>query len=237
MPSKSVRAVPRKPSKTTSAKIPLADAVERNHELINDVITGVGSTRSAVKLGSSKLLRSLSERMPELLYPHFDFFTALLEQENQILRWNAILTLANLARVDTQSRIERVLDRYLEPIHGPNLITAANTIRGAALIGLAIPALVPRIAPAIMSVENAVYASPECRNVAVGHAVEALAVLAPKAADARPIRLFAARQLGNPRPATSAKARRFLKARNASPDVRRSADPSAWESELRIPSS
>jgi hypothetical protein len=66
-----------------------------------------------------------------------------------------------------------------------------------------------------MGVENAVYATPECRNVAVGHAVEALAVLAPKTTDARTIRLFVARQLGNPRPATSAKARRFLNGRTA----------------------
>jgi len=215
MPTKSVRTVPRQQSKTTSAKIPLADAVERNHELIGDVMAGLGSTRGAVKLGSSKALRLLSERMPELLYPHFDLFTALLEQKNQILKWNAILTLANLARVDNQSRIERILDRYLEPVHGPDMITAANTIRGAAVIGSAIPDLLPRIVPAIMDVENAVYATPECRNVALGHAVEALAVLAPKTADVRPIRLFAARQLGNPRPATSEKARRFLKARTA----------------------
>jgi len=199
----------------TAAKIPLAEAVERNHELIGEVMAGVGSTRGAVKLGSSKALRLLSERMPELLYPHFDFFAVLLEQDNQILKWNAILTLANLARVDKQARIERILDHYLEPIHGPNLITAANTIRGAAVIGSAVPALLPRIIPAIMEVENAVYATPECRNVALGHAVEALSKLVPKTTDVRPIRLFVARQLGNPRPATSAKARRFLKSRNA----------------------
>jgi hypothetical protein len=215
MPTKSVRNVPRKQSKTSSAKIPLAEAVEENHQLIGDVMAGVGSTRGSVKLGSSKALRVLSERAPELLYPHFDFFTALLEQENLILKWNAILTLANLARVDKQARIGQILDHYLEPVQGPNLITAANTIRGAAVIGSAIPALIPRIIPAIMGVENAVYATPECRNVAVGHAVEALAVLAPKTTDARTIRLFVARQLGNPRPATSAKARRFLKGRTA----------------------
>jgi len=178
-------------------------------------MAGIGSARGAVKLGSSKALRLVSERVPELLYPHFDFFTALLDQDNLILKWNAILTLANLARVDKQARIERILDYYLEPVHGPNLITAANTIRGAAVIGLAIPSLLPRIVPAIMGVENAVYATPECRNVAVGHALDTLAALAPQTGDTRTVRLFAARQLGNPRLATSAKARRFLKSRTA----------------------
>jgi hypothetical protein len=211
MPTKSARAVPRKLSKTNSAKIPLAGAVEQNDDLIRDALAGIRSTRGTVKLGSSKALRLLSQRVPELLYPHFEFFTALLDEENLILKWNAILTLANLARVDDDSRIERILDRYLEPVRGPNLITAANTIRGAAMIGAAIPALIPRIIPVVMAAENAAYATPECRNVAIGHALKALAVLAPQVADTSAIRRFAARQLGNPRPATSAKALRLQK--------------------------
>jgi len=191
----------------------LADAVERNHELIADVLAGIGARRAGVRLGASKALRILSERVPELLYPHFDFFVAMLGHENQILRWNATLTLANLARVDCEGKIEVILDRYLDPISGPNMITAANTIRGAVIIGLAKPHLVSRILPRIMRVERAEYATPECRNVAIGHALRALEQLAGLLPDQRVLRLFAARQLGNRRAATSAKARKFLKAR------------------------
>jgi hypothetical protein len=155
----------------------------------------------------------MSERLPELLYPHFDFFAAMLDHDNQILKWNATLTLANLARVDRAGKIEAILDRYLDLISGPNMITAANAIRGAAIIGLAKPHLVRRILLRIMRVERVEYATPECRNVAIGHALRALEQLADLLPDQRVLRLFAARQLGNPRPATSAKARRFLKAR------------------------
>jgi len=51
--------------------------------------------------------------------------------------------------------------------------------------------------------------------VAIGHALGALSVLADLLPDPRAARLFAARQLGNPRAATSAKARKFLKARGS----------------------
>lgn len=193
--------------------VPLADAVQHNGELIEEVLAGIGAKRAGVKFGASKALRILSERVPDALYPHFDFFAAMLGHDNHILQWNATLTLANLARVDREGKIEAILDRYLDLICGPNMITAANAIRGAAIIGLAKPHLVRRILLRIMRVERVEYATPECRNVAIGHALRALEQLADLLPDRRVLRLFAARQLGNPRPATSAKARRFLKAR------------------------
>jgi hypothetical protein len=74
---------------------------------------------------------------------------------------------------------------------------------------------VKRIVQRIMCVERANYATPECRNVAIGHALSALGVLADLLPDQRQARLFAARQLGNPRAATSAKARKFLKSKGS----------------------
>jgi len=186
--------------------------VERNNELILEVLAGVGAKRAAVRFGASKALRILSERSPEMIYPHFDFFAAMLGHDNHILKWNAALTLANMARVDGEGKIEAILNRYLDMISGPNMITAANAIRGAAIIGAAKPHLLRRIVPRIMGVEHAEYATPECRNVAIGHALLALDALADLLPDRRGLRMFAARQLGNPRAATSAKARKFLKA-------------------------
>ena len=193
--------------------VPLVDAVEHNSELIEEVLAGINAKRAGVKFGASKALRILSERVPEALYPHFDLFAAMLSHDNQILKWNATLTLANLAPVDREGKIEAILDRYLDLITGPNMITAANAIRGAAIIGVAKPHLVRRILLRIMRVEREDYATPECRNVVIGHALRALEPLADLLPDRRVLRLFAARQLGNPRPATSAKARNFLKPR------------------------
>lgn len=189
------------------------DAVERNNELIEEVLAGINAKRAGVRFGSSKALRILSERVPEALYPHFDSFAAMLSHDNQILKWNATLTLANMARVDREGKIEAILDQYLDLITGPNMITAANAIRGAAIIGVAKPHLVRRIVLCILRVERAEYATPECWNVVIGHALQALELLAGLLPDQRVLRLFASRHVANPRPATSSKARKFLKAR------------------------
>lgn len=209
MPKRLVRNPP--PQRATLGVAPSSDALEHNQELIHDLLAGVGAKRAAVRFGASKALRLLSERVPELLYPHFDFFVALLGNTNQILEWNAILTLANLAKVDRDFKIDAILDPYLDLISGSNMITAATALHGAATIGVAKPQLVSRIVPRILLAERAEYATPECRNVAIGHALLALDQLADLLPDMRSARLFAARQLGNPRAATSAKARKFLK--------------------------
>ena len=213
MPQQSASSARPERSRRGPQVAPLADAVQHNDGLIEEVLAGIGAKRAGVKFGASKALRILSEQVPDALYPHFDVFAAMLGHGNHILKWNATLTLANLARVDREAKIEAILDQYLDLISGPNMITAANAIRGAAIIGLAKPHLVRPILLRIMRVERAKYATPECRNVAIGHALRALEQLADLLPDRQLLRLFAARQLGNPRPATSAKARGFLKAR------------------------
>ena len=213
MPQRSAGRTRPERSKRSLPVAPWVDAVEHKNELIEEVMAGINAKRAGVKFGASKALRILSERVPEALYPHFDSFAAMLSHDNKILKWNSTLTLANLARVDREGKIEAILDRYLDLITGPNMITAANAIRGAAIIGVAKPHLVRRIVLRILRVERAEYATPECRNVVIGHALRALEPLADLLPDRRVLRLFAARQLGNPRPATSAKARKFLKPR------------------------
>jgi hypothetical protein len=180
-------------------------------ELVRAAIDGVGSNIGRVRLGASKALRTLSEQDPESVYPHFDFFVRLLDSRNHILKWNATLTLANLAAVEGDGRLDRIMDAYLAPISGPNMIDAANAIHGAAAIALAKPHLAPTIAGRILAVERASYATAECRNVAIGHAIRALDRFFEAAGEKRSVLRFVRRQAQNPRPATRAKAERFLR--------------------------
>ena len=184
-------------------------------DLVQAAIDGVGSPTGRARLGASKVLRDLSGQSPDLIYPHFDFFAGLLGSPNHILKWNATLTLASLATVDRDGRLDQIMDAYLAPISGPNMIDAANAIRGAAVIALAKPYLAPGIAARILAVERASYATAECRNVAIGHAIRAFDQIFDAAGGQREVLRFVNRQTENPRPATRAKARRFLRKRSS----------------------
>lgn len=194
-----------------SDKEELAGAVIKRPELLSEVLAGLGSEEASLKYGCAKVVRLISEREPAVLYPRLQFLVELLDSGNQILRWGAIIAIGNLAAVDSKRRINRILDRYLEPITGPELITASNVIAGAAKIALAKPKLTDRIVDDILKVRKARYATTECRNVAIGRAIEVLSRLFERATHKDRIVRFVRKQTRNSRNATRKKAERFMK--------------------------
>lgn len=201
-------------AKKESDKDAIAAKVIKNPELLPVIIDGLGADKARVKYGCAKVLRIVSDEAPELLYPRFAFFADLLNSDNNILKWEAIYVIANLAAVDTEDRIEAIFDTYFELIPGPVLITAANVIGGAAKIALAKPQLTERIAKELLKVEKAQYKTTECRNVALGQAIKAFDQFFDEIRDKGPVIAFVRRQLENARTATRKKAEVFLKRRS-----------------------
>lgn len=189
----------------------IADRVALRPRSLPEVFDGLRSNQARVKYGCLKVLRLISERNPGVLYTEFDRLVALLKSKNQFLRWGAIIVIGNLAVVDSEERIDRILSRYLRPIPGPILVTAANVIGGAGKIASAKPYLADKIARALMRVETASYRTAECRNVALGKAVESLGQFFPHLKEKRSVMEFVRRQLDNRRSSVRRKAATFLK--------------------------
>lgn len=171
---------------------------------------GLGAKAAGIKYGCAKVLRVISDTNPELLYPRFDLFADFLDGDNKIMQWQAIYVIANLASVDSRNRFDKIFDRYFSPIPGPVLITAANVIGVAAKIALARPEMSDRITAEILKVGRAKYQTAECRNVALGGAIESFDQFFDQIKDKKPVVGFVKRQLKNTRNATRKKAERFL---------------------------
>ena len=198
-------------SRKETDKDGIVDRVIRNPELIPEIIEGLSADRARIKYGCAKILRLLSEKNPEILYPWFGLFIDLLDSDNSFLKWDAIHVLGNLAAVDSENRFEKVYDRHFAPIPGPVLITAANVIGGAAKIALAKPALTGRVTGEILKVEKARYQTDECRNVALGQAIDSFDRFFNQIEDKRAVIALVQRQLNNTRNSTRKKAEKFLK--------------------------
>lgn len=174
------------------------------------LIEGMKSKPGRVKFGCQKVLQKISEKRPERVYPHFREIAEFLEGENKILRWGAINILANLATVDSENHFDAQFDRFYRSIPGPDMITAANVIGVSAKIARAHPELTARIITQILKVEKAVYKTPECRKVAIGHALDAFEALYDRIEDKQAVLAFAQRQLRNTRRTVAVRARKFL---------------------------
>ena len=194
----------------------IVDQVIKKPELIDELIEALKVETRAVKFSYEKVLRLVSERRPELIYPYFDVFVGLLDSDNSFLKWGAIMTVANLTAVDTENRFEAIFAKYYAPIPGPTMITAANIIGSSAKIARAKPELIERITREILKVEKGKYKnkgalSPECRNVAIGHAIDTFDQFFDQIDDKSAVVAFVKRQLKNARKSVVKKAERFLR--------------------------
>jgi hypothetical protein len=194
----------------------MADRLINESDQIPALIEALRVEKSAKKFAYEKLLRLVSEKQPGLIYPYFDFFRDLLDSDNNFLKWGAIMTVANLTAVDAQKKFEAIFRKYFDPISGPAMITAANIIGSAATIAHAKPALTDVIASEILKVEKAKFLlkgrlSPECRNVAIGHAIDAFDKLYGCITGKTEVLRFVKRQIGNTRKQVAGKAEKFIR--------------------------
>lgn len=182
-----------------------------NESGISTLFQALASELPAVKYGCMRVLRRIAEKRPDLIYPSFQRIARLLDSADVFLQWGAIIIIGSVAEVDNQHKIDSILERYLKPITGPVMITAANTVGGAGRVARAKPHLADRIARAFLQIEDAMYRTPECRNIALGHAIKSLDLFFEHLREPTPMIEFVRRQLKNPRHATHVKAVRFLK--------------------------
>ncbi len=199
------------------ADIPaLVERVIKRPKEIPELLEALKVEKSTVKYNYEKVLRLASERRPELIYPYFEEFVDLLDSDNSFIKWGAIMTIANLASVDEKKKFDAIFKKYYAPIRGKMMITAANIIGSSTKIALSKPELTERITREILKVEKAKYErhgkpSSECRNVAIGHAIDSFEKFFEQIDDKKAVIAFVKRQLKNTRKPVAKKAERFIR--------------------------
>lgn len=192
----------------------LAKRVKRNLDLLPTIFEGVSSKKPRVRYGCVKILNIISEEHPEQLYPKWDFFVKLLDSDKKILRWNALIILANLASVDSENMFEKIFEKYYERMNDGVLVTVANVIDNSGKIAKAKPNLTRKITSKLLHIEHlstTPHLTEECKNILTGKAILAFSEFFDQIKRKDEVILFARRQLDNTRNATSKKAKEFLK--------------------------
>ena len=182
----------------------------RKKDLVPLLVEGMAQKKAEVKYGSAKALRILTDENPDLLYPYFDTFAGLLGHANKIFQWEAIYVLAGLAGVDEEGKINGILDAYFARIEGPNMVTAANIVSGAARIVAAQPDLAPHLVAEILRAERGRYESADCYEVVSGAVLKAFTKIYKWVDDPSLLVAFAKRHRVSSRPSTRKAAKALL---------------------------
>ena len=187
---------------------------EQNFNLLPELLNGVCSPKAAVRYGCAKVLMDLSEKHPEKLYPHMDFFVKLLDSKYRILTWNAMAIIANLARVDKDKKFDAIFDKYYSFINDEYMVTVANVVGNSSKIALAKPYLIPKITNELLKVENIAttpHLTEECKRVIAENAIKSFNIFFERIDDKKKVLSFVKRQVNSPRKTLNMQAEDFLK--------------------------
>jgi hypothetical protein len=159
----------------TITKKELLEMVESDFTLLPALVKGVSSPKATVRYGCASTLVDLSEKHPEKLYPHIDFFISLLDNKRRILVWNAFAAIANLCTVDVDKKFDVIFNKYYAFLNDEFMVTVANVVGNSAKIARAKPYLIPRITAKLLRVEKistSTHLTEECKRVIAEKAIK-----------------------------------------------------------------
>lgn len=192
----------------------IAYKVVKNPDLLPELLNGISSATARTRFASAKILRMISDKNPEILYPSMDFFVNLLDSENNILKWNAMDIIANLTVIDSENKFNRLSKRFYGFLYDGSLITAGHVVDNSGKIALAKPELQDEITKELLKVEKIPLPTEECRNILIGKTIKAFDAYYGEVKDKRrkdKMVSFVKSKLDNPRKATKSKAQKFLR--------------------------
>ena len=188
----------------------IAKKVVKDERLLDDLLEGVSSEKAVIKYKSLKVLMLVSEQQPKMLYPEWDFFVKLLDDNNTFLRVIGATIIANLTRVDTKNKFEKIFNKYYSLLEDESMINTANIARRSGIIAKEKPHLQSKITNKLLAIDKTHHDS-ECKNIIKGKAILSFDEYIDEFKDKKKIIQFVRNELQNTRPATRKKAEKFLK--------------------------
>ncbi|MFW6122483.1 MAG: hypothetical protein ACOC80_16500, partial [Petrotogales bacterium] len=147
-----------------------------------------------------KVLNIVSEKKPDMLYPHWDFFINHLRSDNSYHKMSAVLIIANLTSVDVNERFEKVFDEFYENLKSKKTVVPIYIIKSSGKIVNFKPHLEGKITDLLLNIEN----------IHHGKVIESFSEFYENAQKKDEILCFVKNQLDSKSPKTRKTAKEFL---------------------------
>ena len=188
----------------------IVELILQDLSLIRDLIYAISSGEATVRFKCAKVLRALSKANPKLLYPYFDFFSTLLDSQNNIIKWNAMDIIANITEIDTEGKFEKIFGKYYNLLNEGSLITAGHVVDNSGKIANVKHNLREQITDHLISVERITLPTEECRSILDGKVIQAFGQYINHIKNNNDVVAYIKSQLKSGRSATRKKAEKLL---------------------------
>jgi hypothetical protein len=174
---------------------------------VPELLEALKSKDDTERYGSFQTLLRLSEEDPAALYPHWDFLAGMLDAKNAYWKLSSVRLLANLTRVDSQNKFEKLFDKYYDLLND-SVIIAGHITAESGKIALAKPNLQAAITDRLLNIDKT---TQKHKDLIKAGAIESLDQYFAEAEDKEKIVEFVRQQLDGESPKTRKIAREFLK--------------------------
>ena len=197
----------KKEAETQAEKI-VKKVMEENSYLSN-ILQGVLSKDDSERYPNAIALELLSEKNPELLYPHWDFFADLLKSKNAYHRIIAVTTISNLTLIDNDEKFEDIFDEYFRLLDDKSVIVTRKLTIYVGRVTKAKPLLRVKMKDILLSIDDTQHSTSR-KDLIKGDIVESLSEFFEYIEDKDKIIKFVKKQLSSSSPSTIKKAKEFL---------------------------
>jgi hypothetical protein len=185
-----------------------AESALKDEKVLRELLDGVLSKEEAVRYGSFKALNVLSEKHPERLYDKWDFFADLLGSPSTPQKYIAIYIIANLTKVDSENKFEKLFNTYYGLLGDKSVIPSAHVALNSGKIALVKPKLQAEITNRLLDIDAVVQRH---KDLVKASAIEAFDAYFEMSKDQDRIIAFVKAQLNSGSPKTRKTAKTFLK--------------------------
>jgi hypothetical protein len=178
--------------------------------ILSELLDNLKTKNETVRYNCSKVLNFISEENPEVLYTRWDVFVEFLTSDHTYWKLSVIPLLANLTRIDTEDKFDRIFDKYFSLLNDKSMIPAVWIAANSGKIAKAKPELQTRITSILMTIDRT-HHHPERRDLIKGGAIESFDEYFEEAKNQKEILEFAKKQLNCKSPKTVKIAKEFVK--------------------------
>jgi hypothetical protein len=181
----------------------------RKKEDLNKLLREATSKDDETRYNTFKVLQKISQNNPKTLYKHWSFFENLLTSKNTYHKSLAVQILANLTKVDTENKFQKIFNQYYN-LMNDSIIVARNIVANSGKIATAKPDLQDRIIEKLMNIDET---TQKHKDLLKGDAIESFDLIFEHAKNKKVILNFVKEQRDCESPRTRKIAEKFLNKR------------------------
>jgi len=185
-----------------------AEKLINDSELISQYLDGLLSKNETYRYNCFKVLQLVSEKKPELLYPHWNFFVNHLNSGNNYHQMSAVIIIANITAVDKEQRFEDIFDFFYENLKTEKTIVPIYIIKSSGKIINYKPHLEGKITDLFINIEK-IHPGKQIELVKSA-VIESFSEIFNKSSKKNEIMSFVKNQLKSTSPKTKKAAKKFL---------------------------